>query len=617
MKSSSADLPAHQELSYAGHDRDSHLHQVDSRPASRLGGTSESRRRANEGLSAVKRVLPGLLLLIMVAGTGQLFALQTSAIISGTVRDVRGTPQMGALIELMRADGAVLTAVSDDHGRYIMATVMPGRYQLRATAAFFIPLLRNDVRLRAGVQSIVNLTMNNLFDADNWLPAQRRRADEPVDDWKWTLRSAATRPLLRLVDPENGTSFSSSADQPHRVSSQGRLMLTNGDGAFGDGGLHQALVLDRTMEDGDGAVLRADVGDVQTGGYSTQPSIALITGYERRSMLGGSTRLVSSFQSHPELTDGASVGGFQVLRLASTQQFALGDMFLIDAGTLMAAERLEETRLEAEPFIRLTARPGSDVVVEYRYASSRDLQSSDDLDQLKPAVSVVPDANGKPLSDRGMHQQLSVSRKLGSRVISASAYIDRLSYGAIGGSGLMSATSLQLANAVADPTTGTFQVGGPGYSARGLSASFMQTLTPALSAWAEFDLGTALRSGGDLVMTNLAAGLTPQTAAAASVALRGRIVRTGTSLKAEYRWQPANTLTQVNAYNVMPEEAYVTFYVRQRLWSGSMLPQGLDAVVEATNLLEQGYQPVLAPDGQTLILAQVPRAIQGGLSFNF
>jgi len=552
----------------------------------------------------------------MVAGTGQLFALQTSAIISGTVRDVRGTPQMGALIELMRADdGTIATAVSDDHGRYIMATVMPGRYQLRATAAFFIPLLRNDVRLRAGVQSIVNLTMNNLFDADNWLPAQRRRADEPVDDWKWTLRSAANRPLLRLVDPETGAPISSSADQSGRVSSQGRIMLTNGDGAFGDGGLHQALILDRTMEDGDGAVLRADVGDV-TGGYSTQPSIALMTGYERRGMLGGSTRLVSSFQSHPELTDGGS-GGFEVLRLASTQQFALGDMFLIDAGTLMEAERLEQTRLEAEPYVRLTARPGNDVVVEYRYASSRELQNSDDLDQLKHALSVVPDANGKPLSDRGMHHQLSVSRKLGSRVISASAYIDRLSYGAIGGSGLMDATSLQLANAVADPTTGTFQVGGPGYAARGLSVSLMQTLTPALSAWAEYDLGTALRSDGDLVLTDLATNLTPQTASAASVALRGKIVRSGTSLKAEYRWQPANTLTQVNAYNVMPEEAYLTFYIRQRLWSGNFLPQGLDAVVEATNLLEQGYQPVLAPDGQTLILAQVPRAIQGGLSFNF
>jgi hypothetical protein len=181
----------------------------------------------------------------------------------------------------------------------------------------------------------------------------------------------------------------------------------------------------------------------------------------------------------------------------------------------------------------------------------------------------------------------------------------------------MTGSSLQLANAVADPTTETFEVGGPGYSARGLSVSMMQTLTPALSAWVEYDLGTALRSNGDLVLTDLGGGMTPQTSAAASVALRGKIVRSGTSLKAEYRWQPVSTLTQVNAYNAMPEEAYMSFYVRQRIWSGNLLPQGLDAVVEATNLLEQGYQPVLSPDGQMLMLAQMPRAIQGGLSFNF
>ena len=102
--------------------------------------------------------------MMMVAGSGQIFALQNAAMISGTVRDVHGTPQLGALIELMRADnGTVSTAVSDDHGRYIITMLTPGRYQLRATAAFFLPLLRNDVRLHAGVQSIVNLTMNNFF----------------------------------------------------------------------------------------------------------------------------------------------------------------------------------------------------------------------------------------------------------------------------------------------------------------------------------------------------------------------------------------------------------------------------------------------------------------------
>jgi hypothetical protein len=556
--------------------------------------------------------------MLFVAGwTGQSFAIPTAAMISGTVRDVHGTPQMGALVQLLRSDAStVATATSDEQGRYIIPIVTPGRYQLRATAAFFVPILRNNLRLRAGMQSVVNLTMSAIFEADDWLPAQRRRADEPVDDWKWTLRSTASRPLLRLVDPEDRESISSSAEEMHRMSSQGRIMLSSGDGAFGDGGLHQALVLDRTMADGDGAVLRADVGDVQSE-YSSGPSVALITGYERRSPLGGSTRLVSSFQSHPELTDGNSMTGFQVLHLASTQQFVLGDTFLIDVGTLMEAERLEATRIEAEPFVRLTIRPGSDVVVEYRYAAGRELQSSDDLDRLKPTLTVVTDADGRPLSNRGMHQEISVSRKLGSRVVSASAYIDRFSYGAIGGSGLMNRASLQVAEVVADPTTGTFEVAGPGYSGRGLSVSLMQPLTPALSAWVEYDLGTALRSNGDLVMTDLAEGVAPQMAEAGSVALRGRIAHTGTALRVEYRWQPLSTLTQVNAYNAIPEEAYLSFYIRQRLWCGRMLPQGLDAVVEATNLLEQGYQPVLAPDGETLVLAQVPRAIQGGLSFNF
>jgi hypothetical protein len=65
------------------------------------------------------------------------------------------------------------------------------------------------------------------------------------------------------------------------------------------------------------------------------------------------------------------------------------------------------------------------VVVEYRYAAGRELQSSDDLDRLKPTLTVVTDADGRPLSNRGMHQEISVSRKLGSRVVSASAYIDR------------------------------------------------------------------------------------------------------------------------------------------------------------------------------------------------
>lgn len=537
--------------------------------------------------------------------------------VAGTVRDVHGTPQMGALVELMAADATIMaTAFSDAHGRYIMPSVAPGQYQMRATAAFFMPVLRSNLRLRAGAESVVNLTLSSMFEADNWLPAQRRRADEPVDDWKWTLRSTASRPLLRLIDPEDGIAVSSSAEQGRRAASQGRVMVTNGDGAFGDGGMHQALLLSRTTEDGGGTAMRADVGDTQNS-YAVGPSVAVTAGYERRSPLGGSTRLVSSFQSHPELTNGAA-NGFQVLHLASTQQLALGDAVLIDFGTLLQAERLVATRFEAEPFVRATVRLGDEVIVEYRFATGRELQSSDDLDRLKPTLTALTDANGRPLKTKGSHQEIGVSRKLGTRVVSFSAYADQFSHGSIAGSGLIDRASLQQVAVVADPSTGTFQLATTGYSGRGVRASLMQPLTPALSAWAEYDLGTALWSaGGVSALTNPVSNVAPHTAQAASVALRGRILHSGTAVKAEYRWQPLRTLTQVNAYNTTPEETYLSFYVRQRVCRGRFLPQGMDAVVEASNLLEQGYQPVLAPDGQTLFLAQVPRAVQGGLAFNF
>ena len=557
-------------------------------------------------------------MLIAVLGlSGPCFAAPGDAGVSGVVRDAQGTPQMGALVELLGADATtVASAFTDDHGRYLLGTVLPGRYNLRATAAFFVPSTRPDLRLRAGGQAVVNLTLTTLFEMGNWLPAQRRRGDEPADDWKWTLRSTANRPLLRLVDPEDGLEMSTSAETPHRAVDQARVTLTNGDGAFGDGGTHQILVMDRTVEDGDGSMLRADIGD------PSQPatpgsSVVLSAGYERRLPMGGSTRLVSSFQSHPELRT-AGTQGFQVLRLASTQQMNFGDAVVIDVGTLLEAERLVSTRMMAEPFLRVDIKPAEGTVLEYRYASGRELQSSQDLDQLKPELSVLTDAQGRPVSTQGNHQEISASRKLGSRTVGVAIYSDSFKAGSLAGSGAALHTALAGTAMIADPTTGTFHLATAGYSGRGMSVSVAQSLTPSMAAWLEYDLGTALMSrGGVQALADTNEAVAPQTSQAVTLAVRGKVLRSGTSMKAEYRWQPLRTLTAVNAYNTGPDEAYLSFFLRQRLWCGRFLPQGVDAVVEATNLLEQGYQPILSADGHTLFLAQVPRAIQGGLAFNF
>jgi hypothetical protein len=555
---------------------------------------------------------------VLLGGASRSFAATGGAGVHGVVMDSAGVPQMGALVELLNASATTLaTTVTDDHGHYTLPGLAPGQYQVRATAAFLVPARRSGLRLAAGAQVVVNLTMTTLFEASSWLPAQKRRADEPADDWKWTLRATSSRPVLRLVDQDGaGLSVSSSAHEIRTPVQQARVSVISGDGEFAEGGLHQVLVMNRTVETGDSAIFRMDLGTPPQG-FPLRPSISATAGYERRSPFAGSTRMVTSFQSHPELAYGAGAG-MQVMRLASTEELNFGDAVMIDAGTLVQAERLASSNFVAEPFVRAVLRPGGELMLEYRYASGQQLQSSDDLDHLKPEVDVLTDAAGRPLSLKGSHHEISVSRKFGARSVSFAVYHDQLNTAAIAGSGLVDRASLLGIPAVTDPTTGVFRLASNGYAGSGLSASVTQPLSGSLALWGEYDLGTALWSPlGSGTTTLGATAFQAKTAQAGSVSVRGKILRTGTAMKAQYRWQPSRTLTQVNSFNASADEGYMGLYLRQRLWRGRILPQGIDAVVEATNLLEQGYQPVLAPDGHTIFLAQLPRAVQGGLAFNF
>jgi hypothetical protein len=103
----------------------------------------------------------------------------------------------------------------------------------------------------------------------------------------------------------------------------------------------------------------------------------------------------------------------------------------------------------------------------------------------------------------------------------------------------------------------------------------------------------------------------------ATVALKGRVIHSGTQLRASYRWQPEAMMTAVNSFAAFSDQAYLSFFIRQPIRCGGMLPQGLEATVDVTNLLEQGYRPLLSQDGRTLFLAQSPRMVQAGLAFNF
>ena len=90
----------------------------------------------------------------------------------------------------------------------------------------FLPALRENVRVRGG--TVVNLTLNTLYEVIQWLPAQPRAGNSQKDDWAWTLRSAANRPLLRwledgpLVVVTDGSGAQAEAEGPAHGDGPGR-----------------------------------------------------------------------------------------------------------------------------------------------------------------------------------------------------------------------------------------------------------------------------------------------------------------------------------------------------------------------------------------------------------
>jgi hypothetical protein len=126
-----------------------------------------------------------------------LWAADGTGVISGRVSSASGAPQMGAVVEVLGAANRTLTVFTDESGFYSAVGLLPGFYSIKVSAPSFLPALRERIGLRPGSHLNVNLTLNTLLGAIQMGPL---RSTPDGDDWKWTLRSVANRPALRIFD---------------------------------------------------------------------------------------------------------------------------------------------------------------------------------------------------------------------------------------------------------------------------------------------------------------------------------------------------------------------------------------------------------------------------------
>jgi hypothetical protein len=534
------------------------------------------------------------------------------ATVSGVVRDARGTPQMGAMVELMAADTTVIARVyTNARGAFSFDHIFPGTYQIKATGDSFLPTLREDLRLSGRSKVVVNLTLSTLFEAIQWLPAQPRSPDEPTDDWKWTLRSSSNRPLLRLL--QDGPLVVLSGDD-HGAGPQlaARVAVTSASREFGQSGPHHAFALERSSATGGHLILRANL--------SPQPeeSSEYVAGYQLGLGPERTIRNVVSVQQMNAIEGGGSQGVYAV-RLRSAEAVNLGPSASMEMGNEVQSVHGSSQTISSLPFLNASWHDEG-VSVSYRLATSPELQNAGELADSLTLAPTFSEQDGRVRIEHGLHQELRFEDNTASRRALVAFYEDQLQSPVIGGGGWVSRQELAAGNMLYDPISQGFRVTGPGYTTGGIRAVVAQKITASTWAAVSYADGKALAfevPESAVSVDEAVQDLVQRKTQAITASLDGKLVRAGTAWHASYRWQPANTVTPVAVYDSFGQGAYLNILIRQPIHCGHLLPNGTEALVDVRNLLAEGYRPFLTRDGSTLYFAQSERSIQGGLSFSF
>lgn len=558
----------------------------------------------------------GWALLALAFATPALAAAKPGSI-SGFVKNSRGTPQMGASVELFTSSSETLTVFTDARGFYRAAGLLPGVYFVKVTAPAFLPTLRENVALRSGAHLAVNLTLNTLFEAMELLPARRRAAEEE-DEWKWTLRSTANRPILRVLDNGPLVVVSNSSRKEDRTL-KARVAFVAGaenDGLGSAGDQTAEFNVERSLFSSTGLVSFA--GNV---GYGGSPNTVLRATYAHQLPNGSHPQVAVTFRRLAVPDNSAPDAALEALALSLSDSMTLMDFIELNYGGELQGIQFRGRVNAFRPFGGVGIHLSPNTVVRYQYAtaqpSTRLAKGFDtapaDLTESGPRVTLV---DSGPRLERARHQEISISRRQGGNNLQFAVYSDHVANTALMGAGEVSSASGEF---LPDVYSNTFTYNGGNLDTRGLRVVGERKLNSRLTASLSYAYGGVLElEGSGLSFDQVRSSLRNRYAHSASARMMGRVPRAGTRWIASYKWTSTHALTPVDMFDASPGQAdpYLSLFIRQPLPWGSSFGH-MEALVDVRNLLAEGYVPVFGQDGHTLYLMQAPRSVRGGLAFTF
>ncbi|MGH9530311.1 MAG: carboxypeptidase-like regulatory domain-containing protein [Terriglobales bacterium] len=541
------------------------------------------------------------------------YAADRPGSISGYVRSATGAPQMGAVVEVIGSAMQSLKVFTDEKGFYSATGLHPGFYSVRVSAPSFLTAEHEEVGLRAGSILILNVTLSTLFDSVRLAPV-RGASDE--DDWKWVLRSAANRPILRALDPSSGTANETQAGN-HDL--KGTLSFLAGSPSVGFGSssdMSTGFSIQRSLFTEGTVALRGDVGYGQV-----SPATVLRASYSRKMSNGSEPQLSITFHNLATPDTNLPGAALQALALTTSDNLSLGNLDLNFGSEMQTVQFMGRVSV-VRPFGTADFHVSPDTVVEYQYTTSvpemsgdlRDFGSSQaTFDDSVPRMSV---AGFSPTLEHAHHQEVSVSHRSGKNNMQFAVYSDRVSDPALIGVGEPSGDSGQV---LADIFSGTFTYRGKNLDTHGARIVFQRRLSSDVTATMDYSYGGVLDLGQNATLANARQLSLVRNRHSATIKMGGTVPASKSHWLASYGWVSGRALTPVDLFNTSAGHAdpFFDIFFRQPIPGTGFIPEHIEALLEVRNLLAQGYIPVLGSDGKTVYLVQSARTVRGGLAFSF
>ncbi len=547
---------------------------------------------------------------LMALGTASLCGAATASV-SGLVRDSAGVPQIGAEVELLGPDLSIIaSAYTNGEGRFLISSLTPGRYILKAMGPSFLPSQRENVKVHAA--TIVNLTLYTLYEVIQWLPAQPRSGSAQKDDWAWTLRSAANRPLLRWL--EDGPLIVDSEGSGARPKLKARIMATGQAGTFGENGERFSTAVEETPSSSRELLARVDFGSGSDAGMES------MLGFQQDLGFAGSVQSVAAVSIEPGIVSGGNTG-LEEATIRSSEIMHYGEAVDVEVGSNAVAGRLAGTSPSTAtamlPYATVAWHDGNSTL-RYRMAT----MVPDQAGTQSEAAAWLPalaERNGALTIEHGFHQEIAWERQTDASGMSVVLFSDHIDNPVLEAMGHFAPGDAPVA-VLFDQASNLMRAAGPAYGTNGVQASMEHRLPGGNRVRVSY------ASGNALVMTALpqAPALTDVLAAAHTrhaqtyaISLSGTLEGTGTQWRASYTWQPDDDATPVAPFAQEMAEPFLNMHFRQPIHITRDGAVGLEALLDMRNLLAEGYQPYILSDGSLLLFAQDQRSFRAGLAFTF